>query len=291
MSGYRNFTIAGSGHVGRHIVRELLKLKNTGKVDNVTILTRSESTNLDEYKASGAKIVVVDYSSTMSLKSAVTGADVVVSTLTAAPAALQAQHLLAEQAKAAGVKLFVPSEFGNPTVRENAEGAFALKQSVHHKLKELDLPYALFFTGPHPDFIFIPLLGLDLKSDNVTVGLDGNALNSFTTQQDIGRFIAYVLMNLPRSRLEWRIFRIEAERKSFNQIFKEYEERTGKRLNVNYRSEFELKAAIAKNSADVASLLQLDWGLGGGLVGTFDQLSVSEYPDWNPKRISDVLYS
>jgi uncharacterized protein YbjT (DUF2867 family) len=174
MSGYRNFTIAGSGHVGRHIVRELLKLKSTGKVDNVTILTRSvssrtgllpntcahacrqESTNLDEYKASGAKIVVVDYSSTKSLKSAVTGADVVICTLTAAPAALQAQQLLAEQAKAEGVKLFVPSEFGNPTARENAEGTFALKQSVHHKLKELDLPYALFFTGPHPDFIFIP---------------------------------------------------------------------------------------------------------------------------------------
>jgi uncharacterized protein YbjT (DUF2867 family) len=171
---YRNITIAGSGHVGGHIIRELLKFKNTGIVDNVTVLTRSvstrtgllpntyihacrqESSNLDEYKASGAKVVVVDYGSAESLKSAVAGADVVVSTLTHAPAALQAQHLLAEQAKAAGVKLFVPSEFGNPTARENAEGAFALKQSVHHKLKELDLPYALFFTGPHPDYIFVP---------------------------------------------------------------------------------------------------------------------------------------
>lgn len=174
MSSYRNFTIAGSGNVGGHIIRELLKFKNTGQVDNVTVLTRSvsspmcllsntcahacrqESSNLDGYKVSGAKIVVVDYGSAESLKSAVTGADVVVSTLTHAPAALQAQHLLAEQAKAAGVKLFVPSEFGDPTDRENAEGAFALKQSVHHKLKGLDLPYALFFTGPHPDYIFVP---------------------------------------------------------------------------------------------------------------------------------------
>jgi hypothetical protein len=54
---------------------------------------------------------------------------------------------------------------------------------------------------------------LDLKSDNVTAGLDGNALNSFTAQSDIGRFVAYVLINLPRSKLEWQIFRIEAERK------------------------------------------------------------------------------
>src|SRR6267142_1875134 len=60
-------------------------------------------------------------------------------------------------------------------------------------------------------------LGLDLKSGNVTVGLDGNGHNSFTTQLDIG--------------------------------------------------------------------------LSGGLVGTLDELSVSEYPDWNPKSIGDVLYS
>src|SRR5579863_3021383 len=69
-------------------------------------------------------------------------------------------------------------------------------------------------------------------------------------------------------------------RQSFNQIFKEYGERTGKKLNVTYRSESELKAAITKNPADFASFLQLDWGLGGGLVGTLDELSVSEYPDW-----------
>ena len=62
----------------------------------------------------------------------------------------------------------------------------------------------------------IRLLGLDLKSGNVTVGLDGNAVNSFTTQRDIGRFVAYALSNLARSKLEWRIFRIEAERKVRN---------------------------------------------------------------------------
>jgi len=111
---------------------------------------------LDEFKASGAKIAAVDYGSAESLKSALTGADVVISALTHTPSALQAQHLLAEQAKAAGVKLFVPSEFGDRTDRENPESVFALKQAVHHKLKEMDLPYAIFFTGPHPDYIFVP---------------------------------------------------------------------------------------------------------------------------------------
>jgi len=62
------------------------------------------------------------------------------------------------------------------------------------------------------------VLDLDLKSGNVTAGLDGNAPNSFTAQPDIGRFVAYVLTNLPRSKLEWRIFRIEAERKVRNTL-------------------------------------------------------------------------
>ncbi len=56
-------------------------------------------------------------------------------------------------------------------------------------------------------------LGLDLNGGNVAVGLDGNALNSFTAQSDIGRYVAYVLTNLPRSKIEWRVFRIESERK------------------------------------------------------------------------------
>jgi hypothetical protein len=81
----------------------------------------------------------------------------------------------------------------------------------------------------------------------------------------------------------------EGHWQSLNQVLKEYEERTGKKLNVTYRSESELRAAISKNPGDVASILQLDWGLGGGLVGRLDQLSVSDYPDWNPKTIADVL--
>ena len=110
---------------------------------------------MDEYKASGARIAVVDYGSAESLKNAVTGADVVISTVT--HSALQVQHLLAEQAKAAGVKLFVPSEFGDATTdHQNAEGIFLIKQSIHHKCKELDLPYALFFTGPGSDYVFVP---------------------------------------------------------------------------------------------------------------------------------------
>jgi hypothetical protein len=43
MSGFRNFVVAGSGNVGGHIIRELLKFKKAGEIDNVTVLTRTVS--------------------------------------------------------------------------------------------------------------------------------------------------------------------------------------------------------------------------------------------------------
>ena len=39
---------------------------------------------------------------------------------------LSEQYLLVERAKAAGVKLFVPSEFGDRTDRDNSKSVFAL---------------------------------------------------------------------------------------------------------------------------------------------------------------------
>ena len=67
---------------------------------------------------------------------------------------LEGEQILAEAAKAAGAKLFVPSEFGNPT--ENAEhGPLVAKKNFQGKLREIGLPYALFFTGPWTDFCFV----------------------------------------------------------------------------------------------------------------------------------------
>ena len=79
--------------------------------------------------------------------------DVVVSTL--AVAALNVQPGIAEAAKEAGVKLFVPSEFGGPTEGET-EGLFGAKASIQERLKAIGIPYTLFYTGPFADFIWIP---------------------------------------------------------------------------------------------------------------------------------------
>ena len=98
-------------------------------------------------------MIQVDYSNKESIKSALIGIDVVISTI--APSALGVQVGIAQAAKEVGVKLFVPSEFGGRT--EGAtRGVKGAKAGVQNQLKVLGMPYALFHTGPYADFIWGP---------------------------------------------------------------------------------------------------------------------------------------
>lgn len=199
---------------------------------------------------------------------------------------------LADAAKSAGVKLFVPTEFGNPTDDPSTiseKSPLAVKVATHKKLRELGLPYALFFTGPFTDFCFVPFLGVDLENGKASVGGDGNTPISWTARPDIARFLAYVLTELPPSKLEWAIFRIEGERASYNQIFAAYEKKTGKKIDVTYRSAQELQDAFASNPQDAGSYMQYVWTLGQGQVGKPEQVSNGVYPEWNPKNVLDVI--
>jgi hypothetical protein len=68
---------------------------------------------------------------------------------------------LAKAAKAAGVKLFLPSEFGTPgTTGPPGDNVFSQKLRIREVLKEIGLPYALIFTGPWPDFCLSPCVAL-----------------------------------------------------------------------------------------------------------------------------------
>ena len=84
---------------------------------------------------------------------ALTGVDVVISTVPIA--ALDVQEKIAAAAKKVDVKLFVPSEFGNVT--EGAtDGISGTKANIQDQLKALGMPYAIFYTGPFQDYIWIP---------------------------------------------------------------------------------------------------------------------------------------
>jgi uncharacterized protein YbjT (DUF2867 family) len=100
----------------------------------------------------------VDYSNKQSVRDALVGVDVVLCTISSS--ALGVQVGIAEAAKEAGVKLFVPSEFGGTA--EGTPTFFDTKASVRDQLKALGLPYALFYTGPYADWIWTPYASANL---------------------------------------------------------------------------------------------------------------------------------
>lgn len=103
-------------------------------------------------KAKGVKVIAVDYSSP-SLSSSLSNIDVAISTI--ADDALHLQINLALAAQEAGVKLFIPSEFG--LANEGlTDGVYIPKNELKTKLKETGLPYTLYYTGPFTDFVLEP---------------------------------------------------------------------------------------------------------------------------------------
>jgi hypothetical protein len=77
--------------------------------------------------------------------------DVIISTVPIT--ALDVQAKIASAANEAGVMLFVPSEFGGIT-KEDSEDIRSVKAKVQGQLRDLGMPYAAFYTGPFPDYIW-----------------------------------------------------------------------------------------------------------------------------------------
>jgi hypothetical protein len=95
------------------------------------------------------KVIQVDYYDEASIKYALTGLDVVISTVPMT--VLDVQEKIAAAAKEVDVKLFVPSEYGGVTEGET-EGVPGAKANIQGKLKALGMPYAAFYTGSWADF-------------------------------------------------------------------------------------------------------------------------------------------
>jgi len=288
MSGFKGFAVAGAGNFGKFIVKELLELKNAGKITKVSVLTRSAgSATSSELAALGASIVELDYGSTDSIIKALAGVDVLICAF--GPTGISTQISLAEPAKAAGVKLFVPSEYGGDSEQLNKISFQVTKLEVQKKLKEIKLPYTLFQTGGWPDACFTPFFGFDLANAKVKFGGSGDAPISWTGKHDAARFIAHALTAFPKDNLEWKSIRFEGDRQSLNSVVAQYEKKKGTKVDITRRSREELEASLKENPNDFLSLFFLAWDLGGGVLGDPKDLANGDWPEWNPKKVIDII--
>jgi len=274
MSGFKNFAVVGAGDLGSFIIEELLRHVAGGSVSNVIALTRS-SKGYDDLKAKGAVFKAVDYSSQTNLVAAFQDIDVVICTLGGQQLTLQIP--LSNAAKEAGVKHFVLSEFGLPTIGKT-DGIFG----------------SHFWTGPFTDWFFDdhPDWAFDLPNDKVIVRGSGNVPVSWTSRLDIARYTVYVLTHVSRDQLKNRPFPMEGERRTINQILEEYQARTGKKLQITYESTEFLEKQVKEHPDDqlngLIGLFFLELERGDGQTGTPEEVN-KYWPEFNPTRVVDVI--
>jgi hypothetical protein len=161
----------------------------------VTVLTRTGTTHTFP---SAVTVVPVDYDSLDSLVTALRGQDAVVSTLAAA--ALSKQLLLVDAAAQAGVKRFIPSEFGSNTVHPKAAAlpSYTDKVAVQKALQAKaaqpgGMTYTIVLNGPFLDWGLLVGFLLDVKNRHATLYDGGDRVFSATTLPTVGKAVAGVL--------------------------------------------------------------------------------------------------
>lgn len=188
----KNVVLVGaSGSLGEPVLDALIK---SGKF-NVTVLKRISSTAT--FPAS-VKVATADFASIDSVTAAFKGQDAVVSTV--GMAGLDGQSILVDAAVAAGVKRFLPSDFGcdiaNP--KTGVLPVFGHKVMIHKKLREAaaakpDFTYTLVCNNAFLDWGLEMKFLLDWTEGKPTIYDGGNNQFSATTLASIGQSVVGIL--------------------------------------------------------------------------------------------------
>lgn len=195
MSGTKVALAGATGNLGPAILNALL---DAGFV--VTALTRKGGNASKIPSNPNVTIKEVDYASVESLTQALQGVEVVVSTV--ASEALGAQNPLIDAAVAAGVKRFLPSEFGsnlgNP--KTAALPVFGAKIATAKYLEEVtaknpQFTYTLVYNGPFLDWGIAVGFVINPKEHTATLYNGGDRVFSATTLPTIGKAVVGVIKN------------------------------------------------------------------------------------------------
>lgn len=187
----KNVIVLGAGgNLGESILSAFLNESSF----NTTVLSRSGSKTVFP---TGAKVKYADYESSASLKEAFQGQDAVVSLI--ATAAIGDQKKLIDAAIEAGVKRFLPSEYGanNPDERlTDIVPPLTAKVGIvdYLKSKEDAISWTSIITGPFFDWgLKVGFLGFDGSSKTATIWDGGKAVFSTTNLHQIGLAIIKAL--------------------------------------------------------------------------------------------------
>lgn len=148
------------------------------------------------------KVLEVDFTSIESLTSALHAQDAVVSTVSAT--AVEGQRVLIDAAVSAGVKRFIPSDFGScttsPKVKELPVYApiASIQQYLANKATTTKLSFTVLACGAFLDMVLSQPVLLDFDNYKGVLIDDGYNRLSSTSMASVGRAVAGILKN-PKS--------------------------------------------------------------------------------------------
>ncbi|KAF9572471.1 hypothetical protein EC968_009857 [Mortierella alpina] len=247
MSPSLNIAVAGAtGTLGVPVTNALLAAGY-----KVKVLTRGTASSdvLTAFKSKGAHIVYDAYTG-KNLHNALQGVDILLSLVSSKSADFyEGQVSLIDAAKAAGVKRFVPSDFGLDDVkyaRQNDLHVFlADKAKLRDYIEKSGLEYTFIFNGVFAEYL--PTFGFNLKNKTATIHAPSTTLLSVTSLADVGRFTALALSS-PHSRNA--TLRVVGHTATFQEYLQLFEKASGSKWELV--EDLDVRARIAK-SADPAS--------------------------------------
>jgi len=276
MSTGKQVLVAGaSGGLGEKVAHALAK--NHPGFDGVKALFRKghdKADVADKLKEAGVEIVEGDFDSQDSLKAALSEVDTVVSVLSGAGVG-GPQIALVQASAAAGVKRFVPSEFGFDRSRIDKEvdhPVFQYKNNVEEEIKKTDMDYFLVASGLFCDYLLNPFFGWNTEAGTYNEAAGQEA--SWTPRDDVAAYVPHLLAD--ESIKKGETVELQSFACRFTDFADHYEKVTGKKLERKDLSVDDLKAqvkAIRESDdykqnpfADFGAALQLFIAQGSGLA-------------------------
>ncbi|KAF2629697.1 NAD(P)-binding protein [Macroventuria anomochaeta] len=224
----KNVIIIGAGgNLGPSVLRALLSSSF-----NTSVLSREGSNSTFP---SGVNVLRANYDSVDSLKQAFQGQDAVISLV--GSGAIGDQNKLIDAAIAAGVKRFLPSEFGSDTPNPKTRAVvsvFEAKTGTVNYLKSREdvISWTSVITGPFFDWgLKVGFLGLDQKNKTATVIDSGNATFSTSNLSFIGEAVVKTLENAEATKNQYVY--VSEFQISQNELLAAAEKVTGEKFTVN----------------------------------------------------------
>ncbi|KZS86533.1 NAD(P)-binding protein [Sistotremastrum niveocremeum HHB9708] len=297
MAELTTVAVAGaSGQLGKPLVSLFIK---SGHYSIVRILVRQGTIDKPEFQEyrdrSGVEIVEVDYENPDSVLASLKDIQLVVSCV-AKPGQITNQLPLAKAAHTAGVKLFIPSDFGqnfptygDPNDRYVNTPVLYGKYAFFKLANEINLPQASFAVGNWMESLITPRGGFDFAARKVTIYGTGEPPVSWAVTNDIARYVDHILRTVPLKEALGKKFRMQGDRQSPNDIVRLWEQKYGEKLEVTYKPISEIHKLLDESEGNnfLASLWN-EWANGRGAFPP-DEVDNHYFPDWNPKKVVDYI--